>query len=215
MPVSRTKTAVILLGSDITATERLKAQCKGSYVIAADAGIRHAGPLGLAVDLWIGDFDSATAELEATYQSVPRQTYPAAKDKTDGELAINVALTRQIRDFVLVGALGGPRSDHALLNAFHAMELARAGHNILMSNGHEEAVPLLAGTHDFPLEPGARFSLIGFCSLEGVSIHGARWPLEDRAVPVGSSLTMSNIATGDVKITLRNGRALFITGSGE
>ena len=214
MPGTKRKKAVILLGGDVTPTSRLKSQCADSLVIAADAGIRHAGPLELAVDLWIGDFDSTTAELAQLYTDVPRQTFPAAKDKTDGELAINAALSRKVDGFVLVGALGGERTDHALANAFQAMELVRAGHDVVMSSGHEEAVPLNAGTREFPLDAGTQFSLVGFSSLEGVTIEGARWPLADRAVPAGSTLTLSNIATGTVTITLRNGRALFITRSG-
>jgi thiamine pyrophosphokinase len=214
VPHSKRKKAVILLGGDTSVTERLTAQCKDALVIAADSGIRHAKALGIGVDLWVGDFDSATQDVAEIYKDVPRQVFPADKDKSDGEIAINAALSRKAASFVLVGALGGERTDHALMIILQAMELARAGHDVLMSSGREEAVPLFAGTREFALKAGTRFSLVGLSSLEGVSIEGARWPLSERTIPCGSTLTLSNIATGTVKVTLRNGRALFISGSG-
>lgn len=213
MPEKKRTKAVILLGSHVTPTERLKNQCADALVIAADSGIRHAAPLGLKVDLWVGDFDSASPEMLADNRHVTRQSFSADKDKTDGELAIDIALSRKVRQFLLVGAMDGERSDHALLIAFQAMELARTGNDVLMTSGREEATPLIAGTRQFDLQAGSRFSLVGFSSLEGVTIEGAKWPLRDRAVPAGSSLTLSNVASGTVTVTIRNGRALFITGS--
>jgi thiamine pyrophosphokinase len=207
------KTCVILLGGDITATERLNGQCRNALVLAADSGIRHADALGLYVDLWLGDFDSTTPALTHKYAAVPRQIFPCEKDKTDGELAIDEGLIRGATHFVMVGAFGGERSDHAMLHAFQALNLARRGLDVLMTSGLEEAVPLCAGTRTFRLRPGAIFSLVGFSNMSGVTISGARWPLTDRHVPVGSSLTLSNIADGDVSITISEGEGLFISGS--
>ena len=48
----------ILLGGSLMPTDRLAQQTRGSRVIAADRGILHAETLGLAVELWVGDFDS-------------------------------------------------------------------------------------------------------------------------------------------------------------
>ena len=57
------------------------------------------------------------------------------------------------------------------------------------------------------------FSLVGFGAMSGVTIAGARWPLVDRHVPLGSSLTLSNIAEGPVTVTIADGEGLFMTGS--
>ena len=65
-------TFTVLLAGDITPTARLAAQIAGTRVIAADSGMRHAAVLGLAPELWLGDFDSASDPLLAAHGEVPR-----------------------------------------------------------------------------------------------------------------------------------------------
>ena len=207
------KKCVILAGGDIVATPRLKDQCKDALVLAADSGVRHAPALGLTVDCWLGDFDSTTPALARKFKDLPRKTFPRDKDQTDGEIAIEEAISRGCDTFVMVGAFGGPRSDHALMHALQAVALAKRGYAIVLTSGAEEAWPVLPGKKVFDLEPDALFSLIGFGALEGVTITGAKWPLQNRHVPAGSSLTMSNVATGPVTVSLTAGEGLFISSS--
>ena len=78
----------ILLGGDVTPTDRLRKQVAGSRVIAADSGIAHAPALGLSPELWVGDFDSSGSDLERMFAHVPRHVFPPPKDSTDGEIAL-------------------------------------------------------------------------------------------------------------------------------
>jgi thiamine pyrophosphokinase len=204
---------VVLLGGDITPSARLVTLCHGAMVIAADSGVRHAGALSLSVDCWLGDFDSTTPDMARHYAHLPRKVFPADKDKTDGELAIDEGIARGADQFVLVGAFGGARTDHALLHNFQALALARLGYDVVLTNGLEEAVPLLPGTNTFQLARDTQFSVIGFGPLHGVTIEGAKWPLTDRNVEIGSSLTLSNVALGPVTVSIKSGEALFIAGS--
>ncbi|MFY8099630.1 MAG: thiamine diphosphokinase, partial [Allorhizobium sp.] len=80
----------LLLGGNLTVTDRLRALTQGSRVIAADSGMRHAVGLGLTPELWVGDFDSSDSALIDRFPSVERRTYPAAKAVTDGEIAVGV-----------------------------------------------------------------------------------------------------------------------------
>lgn len=200
----------ILLGGTLAVTDRVREAVAGTRVIAADGGMRHAVSLGVTPELWVGDFDSTSPELFRDWPDVERQPYPAQKVATDGEIAVSEALNRGARRVVLFGALGGERSDHALQHFAQALQLREDGVDVLLSSGEEEAVPLIPGVMTVDLPAGSLFSIVGFTALEGLFIDGARYPLADFTLPFGSSRTISNVALGPVKITLKSGRGLLL-----
>lgn len=200
----------ILLGGNITVTDRLQKAVAGTRAIAADSGMRHAAPLGLTPELWVGDFDSSDADLMSQWQNVPQQPFPAAKGVTDGEIAVSEALSRGANRLVLVGALAGERSDHALFHLLYAVSLAERGVDVILTSGTEEAYPLLAGDLSIDLPAGSLFSIAGFTALEGLDIDNARYPLEDFALAFGSSRTISNVAEGALRLRLESGKAIVL-----
>lgn len=201
---------VILLGGELQPTPRLAREVSGARVIAADNGMRHAGALGVVPELWTGDFDSVPEQLLAQWPDMPREVFPAGKDKTDGELAVAAALARGATSLLLAGAFGGERGDHAYLHLALAMRLAEQGVPTSLTDGAQEGHPLPLGSARFDYAPGTVFSVIGFSELAGLSVHGARWPLKRVVVPFGSSLTISNEVTETLEIELESGRAMLI-----
>jgi thiamine pyrophosphokinase len=199
----------ILLGGELAVTQRLRRQIAGSRVIAADSGMMHASTLHLLPELWVGDFDSAGSELTIQYRDVPREIFPAEKDATDGAIAIAAALERGATRIVLVGGLGG-QTDHTAGLLGQALQLARSGIDCLLTSGGEEARPVIAGRTLIDLPPKSRLSIIPFGDIEGLDLEGVKWPLRQRAVPLGSTLTLSNVALGDVCVTLRSGYGIAI-----
>ncbi len=200
---------VVLLGGDLTATRRLKSQIQKARIIAADGGMAHAEILGLEPELWVGDFDSTSDELAERHKDVARHAFPAEKDKTDGEIAMDEALRLGAREVVLVGGLGG-QADHALAHLGLILRLGRRRVTGFITSGHEEAYPILNGTHHFDVPRGARFSIVPFTDLAGLDLEGVKWPLTNRSVPLGSSLTVSNIAMGPVTVRLSQGYAVAL-----
>ncbi|MEO3389111.1 thiamine diphosphokinase [Mesorhizobium sp. CAU 1741] len=200
----------ILLGGDLVATPRLTRQLEGLRVIAADSGIRHADALGVTPELWTGDFDSVDDSMRTTHRDVPVEAFPPEKDQTDGEIAIDAALSRGATDLLLVGAFGGARADHAFLHQAAALRLAEGGTPCLLTSGSQEGVPLLPGSRSFDYASGTVFSILAFSDLVGLTLSGAKWPLTDRAVSFGSSLTLSNEVAGDLTVRLSSGRAMLI-----
>jgi len=201
---------IILLGGKLKRTPRLDAQMAGARVIAADAGMRHAAMLGVVPELWVGDFDSAPDNLSPELAAVPKQPYETDKDKTDGELAVAEALARGATSLVLAGAFGGPRADHAFLHAAMAIRRAKEGLSVVVTSGTQEGSPLLPGSRNFDFEDGTLFSILGFSHLSGLTVIGAKWPLDSVEVPFGSSLTISNEVRGDLCISLAVGRAMLL-----
>ena len=200
---------VILLGGDLLVTSRLRRQIAGARFIAADSGMKHARALGIVPELWVGDFDSAGSELMLDYAHVPRQTHLADKDTTDGEIAVSEALRLGATEFILIGGLGG-QSDHATTHLGLALHLAQTGHRCFISNGNEEAYPLIAGSYDFDFGAQSRLSIIPWSDIKGLDLTGVKWPLKDKTLTLGTSFTMSNVALGPVKLSFASGIAIAI-----
>ncbi|WP_295813839.1 thiamine diphosphokinase [uncultured Nitratireductor sp.] len=201
----------LLLGGDLTRTPALDAEIAGSRIIAADSGMRHAALLGVTPELWVGDFDSVPPELSDAYSHVPRRRFPPEKDKTDGELAIAVALEAGATSLLLAGAFGGSRPDHMFLHLAQAIQLSERGVNAKLTSGRQEGVPLVPGERrSFEYPQDMLFSILGFSALAGLTVEGAKWPLDAVEVPFGSSLTLSNVVDGALAVTLMQGRALFV-----
>jgi thiamine pyrophosphokinase len=199
----------ILLGGDVTPTIRLKSQLAGARVIAADSGMKHGAALELVPELWVGDFDSAGLALKQAYHDTPRHVFPAAKDATDGAIAVREAIAKGASEIIFVGAFGG-QFDHALAHATQLIALAERNIKTFATSGGEEAWPLLNSLTLWQIPKGTRVSVVGFTVLKALSIIGVRWPLNKQDVAIGSTLTLSNESTGDVALTLEQGRALVL-----
>ena len=200
---------VILLGGPLTVTPRLLRQIAGARVIAADSGMAHAAGLSVNPELWIGDFDSSDLALVQRYAAVPRQDFPPEKDRTDGELAVAEAMARGASRVLLAGGLGG-ETGHTLGLLGLALRLARQGTAVLVTSGIEEAHPLLAGNMVIEAPPDSGFSIVPFADLAGLDLANVKWPLSERDVPLGSSLTLSNVAYGPVTVGLRAGYGIAV-----
>ena len=199
----------ILLSGDLTVTNRLRRQIADARFIAADSGMKHARTLGIVPELWVGDFDSAGSELLLNYSEVPRRVHPSDKDATDGEIAVAAALKLGAMEFILIGGLGG-QSDHATAHLGLALHLAQSGHTCFISNGNEEAYPLIAGAYEFDFGAQSRLSIVPWSDITGLDLTGVKWPLKNKDLTLGSSFTMSNVALGPVKLSFATGIAIAI-----
>ncbi|MDV6373035.1 thiamine diphosphokinase [Deinococcus arenicola] len=202
--------AWILVGGRLTPTPALLTLPRPQLVVAADGGARHAAGLGVRVDAWVGDFDSsAGVRVDAALQDAPREVHPTAKNETDAELAVRVALKHGATELVFLGAFGG-RFDHAAALLLGGVRLAREGLRITLSSGDEWAWPLLpASPLSLKLPPDVTLSVVACSDLRGLGLGGVRWPLSGADVPLGSGWTISNETTGEtVTASLEEGYAL-------
>lgn len=192
-----------------------------ALVVAADGGARHSGGLGVTIDLWVGDGDSlgedALAALIAA--GVPAERSRPDKDESDTELAVRAALGRSAAGIIIVGALGGPRIDHALANiALLAMpELidrpatlldARSRISLLRAPRRDGAPAALS-----PLgRRGDLVSLLPMASgVEGVTTHGLAYPLTDEPLVEGSTRGLSNVVSeAGSRVVVRRGLLLVV-----
>jgi thiamine pyrophosphokinase len=193
----------------------------GASVVAADGGARHAAPLGLAIDRWVGDGDSlgeaGIADLEAA--GVPVERARPEKDESDTELAVFAARAMGATQLTILGALGGPRVDHALANLglLSLPGLDGLGMTLVAADARVRA---LRGPG--PDGGTVRLDLVGrvgdIVSLlpigddaVGLTTHGLVYPLRDEPLLAGRTRGLSNIRErSDASVQLRRGQLLVI-----
>ncbi|USP01237.1 thiamine diphosphokinase [Bartonella taylorii] len=203
-------TFTVLLNGNVCVTDRLHRQIRNSRVIAADGGMRHAAALNVIPELWLGDFDSSDQSLIDKYRHIPRELFPSDKDMTDSALACERALQNGAKQLILCGAFGGERSDHSLSHMTQALVMAEKGIAVLLTSGLEEGWPVLPKSFSCDLPEGCLFSIIGFSDLQGLTLSGVKWPLCDKNVSFGSSLTVSNRICGTFSCQLGSGKAILL-----
>lgn len=191
-------------------------------VIAADGGAHLADSLGLTIRQWVGDGDSlgpdGLADLRA--RGLDLELAPVDKDASDAELAVLAAVAAGATRIVIVGALGGPRPDHALTNVALLGHAALIGRQVeildpaarirlaIGAGGVERAAPTWI---DLSGRPDDIVSLIPIESASGVSTHGLQYALSDERLEVGPSRGLSNVRVApDAWLTIRKGRLLVI-----
>lgn len=209
---------MILLDGSASTEPWILEFARNAYVIAADGGIRHAEPLNIAPDLWIGDFDSSDPPLLQQYNHIPHQKFSEDKVKSDGELALERALSLNPQRLVLFGALGGTRTDHVLFNILGALRLAKdhPDTEIALTGDKQIAFPLIEGKmEDISRYAGKTISVVPFSDLRGLTITGVRWPLDAVDVALGSTHTLSNIIATDATLCLSFGHAIAIVQTNE
>ena len=201
----------ILLGGDFSLhaarrTRRSPARASSPPTAASAMPQRSA----CVPELWTGDFDSVSDELAAAWPDVPREVFPAGQGQ-DRRRARRRGSARPRRDLAGAGRrLRRParRSCRSCIWRWRC-GWPRQGLPTLLTSGAQEGRPLLPGATSFDYARGTLFSILGFSELAGLSVDGARWPLDRVAMPFGSSLTISNEVTGDLTIELGSGRALL------
>ncbi|MCI0345929.1 MAG: thiamine diphosphokinase [Chloroflexi bacterium] len=186
-----------------------------ALVVAADGGARHATALGLRVDRWVGDGDSLGLDgVEALRAAgVPVELVPQDKDESDAELAIATAVGAGASEVTILGALGGPRFDHALANAFLLAHPRLRGRRARILDAAAR-ITLLSGPARTVLE-GRQGDLVTLLPLGadavGVTTYGLTFALEDGVLEVGRTRGLSNVRAAQVaRVELASGRLLIV-----
>jgi len=188
-------TALVIAGGDpVDARTASRLPDDVTTVVVADSGLHHALAIGRAVDVIVGDLDSAdpaaVARAEAAGTVVER--HPVHKDATDLELALVTACDRGATRIVVAGLAGG-RADHLFANvllltaprfAEVRIEAWLPGARLTVVRGETR----LHGT------PGDLLSLLPVGGpAEGVRTDGLQYPLRDEDLAPGSTRGVSNV----------------------
>jgi thiamine pyrophosphokinase len=192
----------------------LKDPHKSDFVIAADGGTHHCVSLGIRPDVIIGDFDSLDPQLISSYQraSVELIKYPAHKDETDLELALQLAIDRRFREIYILAALGD-RWDMSIANLLLLGKPMFSKLDLHIVDGPNDLFLIRGGENvEIKSKPGYPLSLIPLAGdVIGITSHGLEYPLQDEILFFGSSRGVSNVFIGDhAQIHVREGLLLCV-----
>ena len=206
--------AVVVIGGGALSARALDAIRPDAVVIAADSGLDHAVAAGLRPAVLVGDLDSisASGRMWAYARGVEIHEHPMDKDATDTEIAIARSLeVPGVRHLLVVGGVdesGERRLDHQLAT------LLALGHPSLAELGSVRAVlggagfsMLHPGRHSvLDIEPGQLFSLLALHGpCDGVTVTGARWPLDEESFAGTEARGVSNEGSDHTEVTVARG----------
>ena len=201
--------AFIYTGGEVNPQNITERPEQGDLVIAADSGFRTAELLSASVQVLLGDFDSLGKESLPNVPEIFQM--PPEKDRTDTQLAVDLALSRGAREIVIVGGLSG-RLDHTLSNLSILEMLAENGVYALLVDGQNRArfvrnSGLLVG------RGGYRYlSLLAVDPvLKGVTVQGCKYPLQNARLTRDCQYAVSNEITENCALVeIRRGGAFVI-----
>ncbi len=165
-----------------------------SMIIAVDFGLVAVDSLGLSPDYIVGDFDSVPEDILRRYQeSSVVETYPREKDKTDTQIAIELAIQHNATSITLVGATGS-RLDHTMANIHLLLLPLSKNIDAYIMDEHNR---IYLRQESFRIEKqkqhGDYVSLLPFSDeIQGLTLVGFYYPLNKITLRSGSSLGVSN-----------------------
>lgn len=187
---------------------------RASLLFCADSGLHLCLACGLQPDMLIGDLDSVGPEQLGRLPDLRYGVEQHRSDKDESDLDLTLrALARHWQGPVdILAALGG-RLDHALFNLCAVLfQGRRLGLRVRLLDPETLVYPLENECLELPDLIGAVCSILPLGGpLEGVSLRGFRYPLQNESLDHRQTRGLSNqIEESPATIQARSGQALVV-----
>ena len=182
--------------------------------VGADKGAVRLCEAGIKPILSIGDFDSSTNRERYLVDVMSREVMTSVpeKDDTDTESAVQTAAELGAEEIHIVGGTGS-RLDHMLANVYLLGLLREEGISAYLVDAHNRVQVIDQRTViKRETQYGKYVSLLPFMgAVEGITLKGMKYPLEDYILDHCHSIGISNEITGEqAEIEFRTGRLIVI-----
>lgn len=165
-------------------------------VICVDGGAGCARKLGITPNWVVGDMDTI-AEDDCKFlegEGVQFSRYPAQKDPTDTEIALELAVQLGADEIMIWGGTGS-RLDHTLANLFSAAHLVSLGKTVQFDSP-ALAIYLVKDSLQLSGQIGKTVSVLAIGGgATGVNLEGFQYPLVNAEVDSFWQYGISNVIT--------------------
>jgi thiamine pyrophosphokinase len=203
------KRIIIFANGDLPNPEKARALIRADdLIIAADGGTRHALALGFPPNVIIGDMDSFNVKRLTLNAEIIQ--FPADKNETDLELAIQHALTLNPEQVVILAALGG-RLDQTLGNIALISNVKRLTFNVVLDDGIEEVF----FCHDKSEIHGAVGDIVSLIpwqgEVTGIVTENLKWALQNETLFPNKTRGISNEMINETAtVQIKSGLLLIV-----
>ena len=199
---------VIVGGAGINNYEYIRGLLReDDYMVFCDSGLKHMDKLQARPDLITGDFDShEKPDIDVETIVLPRE-----KDDTDTVFAVKEAVRRGFEEFLLLG-VAGARLDHTLGNVSILIYLDSIGKKGCIIDDYSE-MEIVSENPVSVCDKFEFFSLLNITGCaEGITITGAKYPLDDARITCEYQYGISNeVLPGEkATVSVKHGKLLLI-----
>ncbi|NMB96367.1 MAG: thiamine diphosphokinase [Clostridiaceae bacterium] len=193
--MGKTITGLVICGGNIEDYDFYKSYIEeADFIIAVDGGASHVKAMGLKPHLILGDFDSIGEEIYRHFSDmgVDIKKYPAEKDETDAELAVEYAMSIVgCRKIIIAGGIG-TRFDHTLANIFLLKKMLGKGVEGWVVNEYNQ-ITLINESIKIRKKQGVKVSLLPLSDVVyGITTAGLYYPLCNAKMEIGPTRGISN-----------------------
>jgi thiamine pyrophosphokinase len=183
------------------------------FVVVLDSAIHRVMPLGIKIDVLLGDFDRGLDVEEIRQSQYPIEIiYTPNQDKTDLEKAFDFLIERGVPAANVVWATGR-RADHSITNMTNIIRYKNKLHIVLIDN-YSLIYPLLPSPAVFEkwYPKGFQISLIPIGIASNIKTKNLLYQLDNEQLTIGYRSGNSNEAAEDgiVQISYESGDLLLM-----
>ncbi len=197
------KRGVILLNGD--SPSMIPSFYKDDFIVCADGAFSWAKEKGICPNVLLGDFDSLKS-ADGFDGEILR--FPAEKDETDAQLALDFLIEKGVKEILVLGA-SGKREDHFFGNLQLLLRAKKKGVFVTLLSDFT-----LITLHDAPFSKNVRvgttLSLLPFFSdVHIIRTQGLKYEVQNRTLVADETLGISNVATKEnVEVEIGSGMLL-------
>ena len=190
---------------------------KDAAAVAVDGGIRFFLKNKRYPDIMVGDFDSSPRLSQKYLSHFEVFSFPPRKDKTDSQLAVELALGRGATAIDICGALGHTEIDHTLENIFLLHLIKQASKKLKRKiesriiSPHSQIILLENEKTGISGKIADYLSVIPLTGGVTVRFTGLSYPAPKAPLKFGDSLSLRNQFARSCATVAVKGKALVVT----